>query len=866
MAKTIDIMRFNIKRILTGIVPAMAVMLTVTGCSEESIETGVRTDGTLILTARCGNMLPQYVDPSSADSRAGDLKDEDERRINTLHVFFFDSRADADGNHPLVMTTGIGFDAYQRIETNILAVPNLDKIFTEIGNRDIRVCALANLSGGTQFRTSFTPDGDMPGLHRDSPVDASPNVYEIKCYEDLQDWVYCPVLRSEEGRDIDQLPKAGMPMMGERVIKQSDYVSNKNVRIDLKALMARIDLNIKLDPSNESGTGLPRMTITEYGVMNMPTRVPYVARNGGAYNEKADTTNQPLEPVLTKKETRVLAKGDLVRFHYYTYENVRQPNWDAKRTNKTDAYNVDRTAIIYPEGVDTDEEKQRWKPTVARTWSASAIVLKADYITHQNLTYKAQFTIFIGENTVDDFTVRRNRQYVNNVSIRGLDYVRNSDDGVYTFDGRVNVKTGNPVYISVVNERKVDAHASVLPMDFFFLRPLNADGTVPNSSVKVSLKDPTTGVAPDWIRMEMITAAEMKSGVVSRDGSTDGYIQGMDGTEYSPGTGARKYFTQDLVTTTLRENDECTIYRRQPDAHTDGSRTRIYFYIDENIPATAPSGDENVPDRTATVYISYKNEETGETRERTIDINQRGLLRIKPSGVVNERTLDFFIEYYEEYMAHNDPLDLHSMPGELYSGLRWVNPGGNVSSNFATDDAYRTWLVNQGYLAWYNLGLGRHRSYNIYGEKDGYWMTDFMINGRSNARPIDLVKTYNRTEAEQPPTAFHYCYGKNKRNADGTVYTGDGKQGYWYLPGITELEKAMEKYYTTFPEFQEKWYWSASSAKDGIIIERELTSSARATQTGANGTHEGSGSGDEQPGRQPRTNFNRIRAAYIFNP
>ena len=266
------------------------------------------------------------------------------------------------------------------------------------------------------------------------------------------------------------------------------------------------------------------------------------------------------------------------------------------------------------------------------------------------------------------------------------------------------------------------------------------------------------------------------------------------------------------------------------------------------------------------MYISYKNEETGETRERTIDINQRGLLRIKPSGVVNERTLDFFIEYYEEYMAHNDPLDLHSMPGELYSGLRWVNPGGNVSSNFATDDAYRTWLVNQGYLAWYNLGLGRHRSYNIYGEKDGYWMTDFMINGRSNARPIDLVKTYNRTEAEQPPTAFHYCYGKNKRNADGTVYTGDGKQGYWYLPGITELEKAMEKYYTTFPEFQEKWYWSASSAKDGIIIERELTSSARATQTGANGTHEGSGSGDEQPGRQPRTNFNRIRAAYIFNP
>lgn len=862
-------MKYNITNTLARLLPAIAFMLFAASCADETYTQGGSDKGTLILTARCGNMLPQYIDPSSPGSRAGDLKDEDEKRINTLHVFFFDSKADANGKHQLLETTGIGFESYQRIETNILAVPNLDKVFTEIGNRDIQICALANLSGGTLFKTPATPDGDMPGLHRDDPVDATPMPYQITCFEDLQEWVYCPILRSEENRSIDQLPSAGMPMMGERVITRNDYVSNKNVRIDLKALMARIDLNIKLDPSNESGTGLPRMTITEYGVMNMPERVPYVARNGGAYNEPADTTNQPLEPLLTKKENRILTKGDLVRFHYYTYENVRQPYWEAKRTNGTNAYNDDRTAINYPQGIDTDEEKQRWKPTIARKWSASAIVLKADYITHQNLMYKAQFTIFIGENTIDDFTVRRNRQYVNNVTIKGLDYVRNTDDGVYTFDGRVNVQSDNPVYISVVNERKVDAHASVLPMDFFFLRPLNADGTVPNSSVKVSLKNPATNTSPNWIRLEMITAEEMKSGVVSRNGSTENFIQGMPGQEYSAGTGARKYFTHDLVTNTLLANDECIVYRRQPDEYSDGSRTRIYFYIDENIPATAPDGDQNVPDRTATVHITYKNEETGEVRERTIDINQRGLLRVKPNGQVNERNIDFFIEYYEEYMDHSDPLDMHVMPGELYDGLRWCNPGSGIDTNFATNNAYRDWLVSQGYVSRWNIGAGtaantRYRSYNIYGEKDGYWMTDFMINGRSNARPINLVKTYNRTEEEQPPTAFHYCYGKNKRNADGTVYSDNGKQGYWYMLGITELEQAMEKYYPTFPEFQENWYWSASSAKSGS--NSEDTQNARATQTGRDGSHLGSGNGANQPGRQPRTNYNRIRAGYIFNP
>ena len=46
----------------------------------------------------------------------------------------------------------------------------------------------------------------------------------------------------------------------------------------------------------------------------------------------------------------------------------------------------------------------------------------------------------------------------------------------------------------------------------------------------------------------------------------------------------------------------------------------------------------------------------------------------------------------------------------------------------------------------------------------------------------------------------------------------------------------------------------------------EDTQNARATQTGRDGSHLGSGNGANQPGRQPRTNYNRIRAGYIFNP
>ncbi len=860
--------------------PVVALALLAGGCAEEDESPVVTPSGEgFALVAECGDMLPQFVDPTDVASRAGDGKDPEEKQINSLHVFFFDSQADANGKHPLVESTDLGFDAYQRKDgTNILSVPDLDKVFDKLGGRDIEVRALANLSGGYEFKTPVTPDGDMKGVHRDAgdADDVVPQVYPITCLEDLNDWVYCPVLRSEEGTTIDQLPKAGMPMVGERTVRKSDYADgqSKNLKIPMRAMMARIDLRIKLEPDNrDPELGLPRMTITEYGVMNMPTRVPFISRNGGSYTEEADTTNQPLEKFLTKKEPRQLTEGDVVRFHYYTYENVRQPYWDAVRTNGEPAFNGDRTAINYPAGVSKDEEKQRWKPTVARKWSASAIIIKGEYVTHQNLTYQAQFTIFIGDNTVDDFKVRRNRQYVNNITIKGLDYVRNSDDGVYTFDGRVNVVSDNAIYISVVNERKVDAHASVLPMDIFFMRPLEEDGSVPDSEVEVSLIDPNTGTAPDWIRLEKIPGRAMESGVW---GSEADFIQGMDngdGTKrpYSPGTGARRYFTHDLVTNTLSGNTSTIVSRRA-----DDTRTRVYFYIDENVPNRQLPDGEDWPGRDAVVYITYRRRDAGgtvvETRPRTLDIEQRGLLRVQGNG--NGRNIDFFIEYYEEYMGHNDPLDMHEIPGQVYEGLQWCKPD-NGNASFETDGAYRSWINDRYDVNGLYWAGQRYRSYNIYGEKDGYWMTDFMMNGRTGRRPITLVKTYNRTLDEQPPTAFHYCYGKNKRTADGEVYR-TGKTGYWYMLGITEIETAMEKYYTTFQDFQNKLYWSAASGERnvGTIFERsgEDPDRARATKTDASGVHIESGmgavaDGDESiSGRQRRTKTYRIRAGYIYNP
>lgn len=850
-------MKLNISTIISrlGLLSLSAAMLV--GCSDDiEVPYDGSDNGTITLVAKCGDMLPQFIDPTDVGSRAGGPKDEDEKRINTLHVFFFDGEADPSTHENRLLTsTELGFDAYQRITTNVMSVPSLKDAFDgDFSGKEILVCALANLSNGTKFKTAYSPDGDMKGVKiSDTPDETEPYVYdEITCLQDLQNWVYCPILRSEEGTAVSDLPKAGMPMIGEKRISSADYQSNKNILIPMKAMMARVDVNVKLDPENESSTGLPRMTITEYGVRNMPKRVPYVARTCGT-KQNPDTTVQPIEPEFTQSVNITIDKNsDVVRFHYYTYENVRQPNWEAKRTDGSNAYNDNYTEINYPINNPTTMQKQRWKPTIAQKGTASAVVLKANYTTHQNLNYKAQFTIYMGENTTDNFEVHRNRQYVNNISIRGLDYVRNSDDGVYTFDGRVNVVSDNPVYLAIVNERKVDAHASVRPMDVWFLLRENADGTL-NENVdwesEVELTIENANTSAKWIRMEVIPREEMR-------------ILENNKEKFIAGRGARDYFTTDLVTTTLNMKNGTSDKGYQCgwnvtiDGKRDKSRSRVYFYIDENVD---PDANGNVSDRMAKVNIVYRRRENGVTvdeRSRILEIEQRGLIKVDGTWVGNDgETVTIpisteyttYMEYYEEYLEHYDPLDKHTMPGELYNGLNWGLDGVDIRL-FGNPESNITDLANGYYKVYYGQGA--------------FAMTLWAIN-RDRAS-LRNVKIFNDG---QPASAFHYCFGKNKRSPDdeGNVPITNNNSSGWYMPGIRELERALVQHYLLFGDFHNNMYWSASSAKNGGLFESNRFGYARATKvifddSGNPKYIDSKESGDD--GHQRRTSIHRIRAFY----
>ncbi|WP_371136750.1 fimbrial protein, partial [uncultured Muribaculum sp.] len=722
-------------RFCYAIVAALSIV-AMTGCSDDNeLWDEPEASGPVTIVAQSVDMIEPFSMPEVL-SRANDPKNEAEKKINTLHLFFFDK----DGQ--FIKSNADNFKPYIPNVKNFMFVVK-DEAYKTM--TDVTIVAIANINGtdnesANYFNTAYpdgtviTAGGEIEDGTRINPGETrNPNPCTITSLADLQKWVYAPKLRTAEGTDITQLPKAGMPMIG--MLKGVDLSkASGNTIIPMKALMARVDIRVTLDPNQESTDGrLPQLTIKEYGVMNMPTTVPYTM---------PDTVAKKSTPVLGKgeleKEVKVTLENPIVInknthdqdvFTYYTYENIQYPDKGALRADGTPAYKDD--VLTFPEGVTTDKEKQRWKPTIAYKDRASAMVLRGSYITHQGLTYEAEFKVFMGQNTIDDFKVKRNHKYVNNITIHGLDYVRNSDDNTYTFDGRVNVKTDNPVYLAIVNERKVDAHASVRPMDVWFLLRENADGTLNEnvdweSEVELTIEDANTSAK--WIRMEVIPREEMR-------------ILENNKEKFIAGRGARDYFTTDLISKLDMENGmsetnhQCG-WHVTIDGKRDKSRSRVYFYIDENV---TPNAQGEILDRIAKVKIVYRKRESEngpilDERERILEIEQRGLKKITYSHPSGGTIDDTYMEYYEEYLEHYDPLDQHTMPGELYKGMPWGIEGKNYHQS-----------------GWSRL-INSDEVYD-----DGLQATQFVIytrgtNPDSEDIPMSTVKLYN----DNPPsTAFH---------------------------------------------------------------------------------------------------------------
>lgn len=770
-------------------------------------------------------------------TRASDIKEENEKRINRLHVFFFD----AEGNYlEGAYLTGYP-DASQRggyyspgegvtllkIDRELFDNPGLAKSAT--------VYAVANV--------------DAAIFGRDDDGDGRPD--GIRSRADLEQFVYRPA----SGTVSTGLPAEGMPMVGVRTLDLTGGTPENDRQVELTALMARIDVTIQLDSEVQDGN-LPAFYLMDWTARNLPTQVAFTAPDAGGRTgwTEAWTTQSNVSLQRT-----IYNRNGQISFTFYMYENIQQPEWKIDPGEEWANPNVDpatltdaeREKALYPDGV-SKTQRQRYKPYLAHA-DAASIVLHGFYMTYNGAAYEVRYTLYLGANHTNDFSVKRNHQYKNDITIKGLT-AQDSETGEYTLDARVNVEEeDNEYYIAMLRERNHDAHFCITPMDVYLFAPESVNPTmeVILGEVPEGSETPDPATVPDWVRLERIAAADMAAGTVSESGFT-AYAQGGShlavGTPWTAGNGKRAFFTRGMLKAggALYGNTRTTI---------QDSRDRVYFYLDENLA---------LQDRSATVTMIYK-ENGVEKRRRTLLLEQAHLL---PVAMRDGGTL--YMEQYEEYLDHYDPLDEYATD-QIYDGLPWAD------LNSGLEDMWIDQLTRDAVLG------QPSNSYDPPGQvfNDGYPYTSFVIY-RSNQG----VMTLN----DRPRSAFEYCFNRNKRNANGTVttsyqfydrwllddfYEEVTNESKWFLPGIRQMEDALTQYYTTFGEFQTDYYWSSSAGEREGGTSGQSTTRARATKVDLNDptgyAQSGGGDGDwtryayeyDRGGYALRTEVLRIRAFRI---
>lgn len=815
-----------------------------------------------------------------------DPKEEEEKRINSLHIFFFTP----DGQY---LTGGYlqGYRDDNAPESGGYFSPSYNSSVYKISRTDQSGNSLFDNPDAASNARVYAVANINPALFQEKDGNGRPKVLsDMAASEGISPMEALEKIIARPSQSITTaIPAEGMPMAGKKTVNltaaggtSTDDGTVDERTISLKALMARVDVSIDLRSETDEGR-LPSFQLTAYSVHNMPEGSLIGEPAEGEFTGDFGTGEGQNGITLTEHSVpfqRVIYNNNeqSIDFTFYVFENRQEAEWTKDAGEKwADGTIPDGTTVseldgkLYPSGMD-ENRRQRYKPYIADKANATCLELHGFYTTYNGFTYEIAYTLYLGANHTDDFTLKRNHQYITNITIKGIE-ARDDNSGEYTLDARVNVdEQTNNFYLSILRERNHDAHFCVTPMDvYMFHMPDNDDPDAPRPWIEVTLDETSIDSRTDlpWIRMEKISATDMAAGTLEASGGlvSDDTHSSSGGTPFKAGHGKRKYFTTKLVTETLKDGDD---YHYGKKVIINQTRDRVYFYIDENL--------SDSEDRTATVHIAYydSQDDTEPSQTRTLDITQVHLLKVQVYGRLdNENRRDesmpyterggvIYMEQFEEYLDHYDPLDDYTEEELLYEGLPWIGeqnanefvsadvPGLRVINNYGgEDESAGDWIVEN--------------PYQVYIE--GLEYTGLLIS-LSGQEKMELNS--------RPRSAFEYCFNKNKRNSEGevemdyhdvryilTYYKGLGyNNSKWFLPGIRQMEDALYDYYRAFTEFQDNFYWSSAAGRTkswGLTVQDNNT--ARATMVTPQGTYEESI--ENTPGAKPRTSIQRIRAFRI---
>lgn len=592
----------------------------------------------------------------------------------------------------------------------------------------------------------------------------------------------CPVT------GIDR-PQIGFPMFGLkehldlRLKANSTLAPGAVIDITLTCLYSKIEFNISVVPEQTSEV-IQKFTLDSWTVHHIPAAVKLQLPDNSA--ETANVSN-----ILSDSFTRSTFSGSnptqqggtQLTFSFYMPEH---------KVNGTKSAEFNG----YPWGHDTlfNESRQQYKPMLLGTRAdyATYVEINGHYLDHNGKTRAVTYRVYLGEDNYENFYIRRDMQLTNNIIIKGITNSRTTDmEGTISYDHRVDVEQSNFKFM-LERETLLDSHWEIRP-----IRIVLDANEHPDAKIQVEILNPS---AANWLRMEM----------PSNPGGDD-YCD-VNSTDLA--YGKRRYFTTDLVTSTLSGGTLMEIV-----ADPDKAEHVIWMYIDEN--TTLPTSDGSTT-RNATVQCRYyDNRNTSAPADVTENytFSQRSLHRITENGHT------YYIEYFEEYLYNFDAKDNY---GGTTDGMAWGLNGQMLSKTYDAVAMGNITIDAQGLISgsvkdrvesqWTNTVANQLKSskkYDFYLSRDKNSITNGdSLTSRDRSGLVFTQEIANSvnfdfkelTTKDQPASAIQYALNKNKRNSDGTLTLNNIK---WYLPAIDEIEEITSGGYNQFEVFQDKLYWSS---------------------------------------------------------
>lgn len=620
-----------------------------------------------------------------------------------------------------------------------------------------------------------------------------------------------------EGTMID-IPSVGIPMYGKKegvnLEPHADLSDNeKIIRIELQRLYSKVTFIIQVKPTQWFDDKIQSFVMEEWTVHNVPKYVKVknnIDDNGtlAEYIHTATVTRRnSSRGDNTVYQSRPDNNSDVLSFSFYMPEH--------KTSHKQ---NVD-----YPwlEGVQESEKgavseqfkqyRQYLKPEWVKETSgdteqskyATYVEIHGKYIDHNGAETVITYYVYPGANEYDDFNILRDFEYKNNIVIKGINNSMHATGSWVTYDHRVDVEQRD-VVVNMQRETLLDCHWEIRP-----LRITLSEDIPQYTEMTISIIDPKTGnpVGSDglpWIRMEVPD---------NPAGNDYCSVSSTDDIAY----GKRKYFTTDLVSTTLKTNVSKTISKVS-----DGEEEHtVWIYVDEyaNKKDADDTFDGTHPGyRNAIVRCSYSYEDTNGTHH---DVSQDFIFRQWNIFKVEYGERPYYIEQYEEYLYNFDSkdqyVDAQGRPTTT-DGMPWGMYNVELSEdNRAVVVPTTGWGIISGIIdnavSKLKLLYDFYLSRDIIGKSS---LTAHDYDGLDFTRKIaerPEAKIGKRPTNEMPESAVEYCINKNRRIHDKTNSENTGTINYnenrWYLPAIDEIEDICQGGYDYYEEFQDKLYWSS---------------------------------------------------------